>query len=76
MTSEDKKKIITGELAQVDSQISELKKQLEQLQQILTTFEVIRESYQEFLDNQDGEQLLFDLTEHEKITIPTESSAE
>lgn len=76
MTSEDKKKIIAGEIAQVDSQISELKKQLEQLQQILTTFEIIRESYQEFLDNQDGEQLLFDLTEHEKITIPTESSAE
>lgn len=58
MTSEDKKQIITGELAQVDSQISELKKQLEQLQQILTTFEVIRESYQGFLDNQDAEQLL------------------
>jgi hypothetical protein len=60
MTSEDKKQIITGELAQVDSQISELKKQLEQLQQILVTFEVIRESYQGFLEHQDGEQLLLD----------------
>lgn len=61
MTQEEKAKIIAGEIEQVDAQLNDMKKQKEQLQQIISTFEVIRESYQAFLGSTTEEQLELDL---------------
>jgi predicted RNase H-like nuclease (RuvC/YqgF family) len=74
MSQEEKAKIIAGEIAQVEAQLNEMKKQKQQLQQIISTFEVIRETYQAFLDSTNAEQLpeqleldLYPEAEQEKI---------
>jgi len=70
MSQEEKAKIIAGEIAQVEAQLNEMKKQKQQLQQIISTFEVIRETYQAFLDSTNAGQLELDLypeAEQEKI---------
>lgn len=61
MSLESKTHIIAGEIAQVDTQLNEMKKQLTQLHEIIATFEVIRESYQAYLDNNRCEQLELEL---------------
>jgi hypothetical protein len=74
MSQEEKAKIIAGEIAQVEAQLNEMNKQKQQLQQIISTFEVIRETYQAFLDSTNAEQLpdqleldLYPEAEQEKI---------
>jgi len=79
MSQEEKAKIIAGEIAQVEAQLNEMKKQEQQLQQIISTFEVIRETYQAFLDSTNAEQLELDLypeAEQEKIAELFPNTAE
>jgi hypothetical protein len=83
MSQEEKAKIIAGEIAQVEAQLNEMKKQKQQLQQIISTFEVIRETYQAFLDSTNAEQLpeqleldLYPEAEQEKIAELFPNTAE
>jgi len=83
MSQEEKAKIIAGEIAQVEAQLNEMKKQEQQLQQIISTFEVIRETYQAFLDSTNAEQLpeqleldLYPEAEQEKIAELFPNTAE
>jgi uncharacterized protein involved in exopolysaccharide biosynthesis len=71
MSLESKTHIIAGEIAQVDTQINEMKKQLTQLHEIITTFEVIRETYQAYLDNNRCEQLELELHSNIVELVPS-----